>query len=191
MFPVAVARSLSDGFKRLQIGVLKLFARTTTYKFSAQTPKGIVEQRKMRRELVTAKQSLSRGGGQMSVYRSSFHKNGGFLTRRPMRLINTEPSMYRDITSRRFLQVGYGDPQVPTFVQRPSTLPDTTITLQAHHTTFLNIARCHTMRKVVWCGSGVGVVCPVFGRRLAPVGHRRVMCNAPCSVKAKLNSGIV
>ena len=46
----------------------------------------------------------------------------------------------------------------------------TTPTPQPHYTTFL--VWCHTTRNVVvvvslWCGHGVGVVCPVFVRRLA------------------------
>ena len=34
-----------------------------------------------------------------------------------------------------------------------------------------NVVRCHTTRKVAWCGCGVGMVCLVFGRRLTLVGH--------------------
>jgi len=40
---------------------------------------------------------------------------------------------------------------------------------QPHHTTFQNVVRCRITQ--VWCGCGVGVVCLVFGRRLALVGH--------------------
>jgi len=51
---------------------------------------------------------------------------------------------------------------------------NTTTILQQHHTIFLNVLWCHTMRKVVWCGCGVSVMCPVFGQRLALVGHHRI-----------------
>ena len=32
--------------------------------------------------------------------------------------------------------------------------------------------QCGVVVVVVWCGCGVGVVCLVFGRRLAVVGQR-------------------
>jgi len=48
---------------------------------------------------------------------------------------------------------------------------DTTTTLQA--TTPHYISKCSVVshHAKVWCGCGVGVVCLVFGRRLALVGH--------------------
>jgi len=36
-----------------------------------------------------------------------------------------------------------------------------------------NVVWYHSTRNVVWCGSGVGMVCLVFGRRLALSGFIR------------------
>jgi len=47
---------------------------------------------------------------------------------------------------------------------------------------------CHTTKKVVWCGCGVGVARLILGRRLALAGHhtdmiaeRRQITNWPCT----------
>ena len=63
-----------------------------------------------------------------------------------------------------------GGPQAPTVVHRPGTphrQSDTTAT--PHYISKCSVVSHH--EKVVWCGCGVGVVCPVFGRRLTLVGH--------------------